>query len=122
MNDAELDRILSQSERIVPSDDFVGSVMHAVERERAPSALPFPWLRALPIIAALIVSIGAILIVAIRALIATSASSTHEPSIGVAFAVTQSYATGWVVVGLGVALVSMLVPLRFIGSRASAPF
>ena len=58
MRDDELDRILSKEETIAPSAGFVASVMVAVRGENArPAPLSFPWKRALPGIAAAILSI-----------------------------------------------------------------
>jgi len=58
MRDDDLDRILSEEETIAPTARFVASVMVAVRRENAtPAPLSFPWKRALPGIAAAIVSI-----------------------------------------------------------------
>ena len=58
MRDDDLDRILSKEETIAPSARFVASVMVAVRRENeTPAPLSFPWKRALPGIAAAIVSI-----------------------------------------------------------------
>lgn len=58
MRDDDLDRVLSREETIAPSARFVDSVMVAVRRENAtPAPISFPWKRALPGIAAAIVSI-----------------------------------------------------------------
>jgi len=58
MKDDDLDCILSREEAIAPSARFVASVMVAVRRENStPAPLSFPWKRALPGIAAAIVSI-----------------------------------------------------------------
>ena len=57
----DLDRFLSHDE-IVPSSGFVARVMDAVRVEAAaPPAIPFPWLRALPGIAATVVSFATII-------------------------------------------------------------
>jgi hypothetical protein len=61
MNDNDLDRMLTDTEEIVPSSGFVASVMEAVQQEAAASApiplppIPFPWKWALP---GLIVSVA----------------------------------------------------------------
>jgi len=53
MND-EIDRALSNEPAIDPSPAFLNAVMTAVERAAdAPPPITFPWLRALPIAAAL---------------------------------------------------------------------
>ena len=49
----ELDRILSTERSVTPSRGFAPSVMRAVRHEAtAPPAIPFPWRRMMPIIAA----------------------------------------------------------------------
>jgi hypothetical protein len=120
MNDGELDRILSQTEPVVPSDTFVASVMSAVVREGAPSPLAFPWLRALPGFIGLAASLGAILVFAIRAALAAGASA--PPFVATLIAAAPSYAVGWILIALGVTLVSMLAPLRFARNGASTLF
>ncbi len=51
MND--LDRILSTECSVTPSPGFAHSVMRAVRHEAAtPPAIPFPWRRMMPLIAA----------------------------------------------------------------------
>ena len=58
MRDDDLERILSREKTIAPSAHFVASVMVAVRCENAtPAPLSFPWKRALPGIAAAIVTI-----------------------------------------------------------------
>jgi hypothetical protein len=111
MNDAELDRILSQTEPVVPSDTFVASVMNAVAREGAPSPLAFPWLRALPGFIGLAASLGLIFVFAIRAALTTGAS-VPPLAITMMFAETQAYAVGWIAAALIVTLASLLVPIR----------
>jgi len=58
----ELDRILSQSETIVPSSGFTARVMEAVEQEAlAPPPIAFPWKRAVPGLVACLVLLGILL-------------------------------------------------------------
>ncbi len=58
MQPDELDRILNDEERIVPSSGFAASVMEAVRREAvAPPPIAFPWKRAVPGIVAAIVAV-----------------------------------------------------------------
>jgi hypothetical protein len=57
----DLDRFLSDDE-IVPSSGFVVRVMDAVRVEAAaPPAIPFPWLRALPGIVAVVIALLSII-------------------------------------------------------------
>ena len=60
MEHDDLDRFLSDDE-IVPSSGFTARVMDAVRAEASmPPAIPFPWLRALPGIAAVAIAFFAI--------------------------------------------------------------
>lgn len=62
MEHDELDRLLSEDDRLIPSSGFTAAVMNAVLREgAAPAPLPFPWKRALPgILGGAMTLIGAI--------------------------------------------------------------
>jgi hypothetical protein len=58
MKPDDLDPWLVDDDAIVPSSGFTASVMEAVEREASmPPAIPFPWKRALPGLAALAVAL-----------------------------------------------------------------
>jgi len=58
MKPDDLDRWLVDDDAIVPSAGFAASVMEAVEREASmPPAIPFPWTRALPGLASLVVAL-----------------------------------------------------------------
>ena len=59
----ELDRILSTERSVTPSPGFAHSVMRAVRHEAAtPPAIPFPWRRMMPLIAAPAVLLIAVLL------------------------------------------------------------
>ena len=59
----DLDRILSTERSVTPSPGFVHSVMRAVSHEAAtPPAIPFPWRRMMPLIAAAVVLFIAVLL------------------------------------------------------------
>ena len=58
MKPDDLDPWLVDDDAIVPSSGFTASVMEAVEREASmPPAIPFPWTRALPGLASLVVAL-----------------------------------------------------------------
>ena len=79
MRDDDLDRILFAELSIAPSADFVASVMVAVRRENATSDyLSFPWKRALPGIAAAIVSVVLLALEIARSLAALSEPWTAD--------------------------------------------
>lgn len=59
----DLDRILSTERSVTPSPGFAPSVMRAVRHEAAtPPAIPFPWRRMMPLIAAAAVLFIAVLL------------------------------------------------------------
>jgi len=58
----ELDRILSTERSVTPSPGFAHAVMRAVRHEAtAPPAIPFPWRRMMPLIAAAAVLVTVVL-------------------------------------------------------------
>lgn len=58
MKPDDLDPWLADDDAIVPSSGFTASVIEAVEREASmPPAIPFPWKRALPGLAGLVVAL-----------------------------------------------------------------
>ena len=57
-NPDNLDRILLQQDALLPSSGFAASVMDAIQQQAAvPPPIPFPWKRALPGIAVLLVGV-----------------------------------------------------------------
>jgi hypothetical protein len=59
MNHDDLDHLLSHETEIVPSFGFTASVMNAVRAQaQAPPPIPFPWKRALPGMAAAVLSLA----------------------------------------------------------------
>jgi hypothetical protein len=57
-HDDDLDRILSDQEEILPSSGFATSVMDAVRREALAPPIAFPWKRALPGLAVLVLALA----------------------------------------------------------------
>ena len=120
----ELDRMLSRQDEIVPSSGFVVSVMDAVRREAAvsePTPLPpiaFPWMRALPIMIALVAAVVMLIAGGVE-ILRTPVAVTQEPLLPPV--VTQALAqmnAGWLAVSLLVAFFSAFVAMRFaIGKR-----
>jgi hypothetical protein len=120
----ELDRMLSTRDEIVPSSGFVMSVMDAVRHEAAasePTPIPplaFPWLRALPIFAALVavlvMLIGGI-VAAVRMPVAATSGPLVPPAVWHAL---EQVNAGWLAGALLLALLSSLLSLRFaVGKR-----
>ena len=112
MRDDDLDRILSEEEPIAPSAGFVTSVMVAIRRENAtPAPLSFPWKRALPGIAAAIISM-VLLGVEISRSIAEPRGSVHA---GAMFLGSSSATVVWTAVAaiVSVAAVTLGTAVSF---------
>ena len=130
MNQDELDRILSEhvSEHtgIVPSSGFVSGVMDAVRREAStPPPIPFPWIRALPALAAAAFVLGTMIVVLLRS---SSAGVTPTPSIAsrVAAAIAAvvetatMYGVGWILLAIALTVVSISLSMRLAARRAGS--
>ena len=127
MDDAEMDRILSEREEILPSSGFAASVMEAVRREAAaPPPIPFPWKRALPIAAlaviALVTTAAVIVFAATHAggkLVAQDLSfNSLNPMHGLLPENGLGSALRWAGAALLAAFVSVKLSLRLAGSGA----
>jgi hypothetical protein len=95
----DLDRALSSEPEIRPSPAFLRSVMAEVEREAAlPPPIPFPWLRAMPGIAA---AVAVVALVMVNAISTVTGADTPQTVLRV------SPATMWTLVGLLVSAASM---------------
>ena len=124
MDDAEMDRILSRPDEIVPSSGFAASVMEAVYREAAaPPPIPFPWKRALPCVglaAAALILTSIVIVVAVTHL---SAGSVPSNPVGLglqARLLTEGglgSAIAWTALALIAAFVSVKLSLRLAGDR-----
>lgn len=116
----DLERLLADEEKIVPSSGFMASVMQAVEREAAaPPPLPFPWLRALP---------GLLAMIAIWALAAWQGSSVLSDPVEIEVFAGQmrqvttfavSIGLHWILLSVVITVVSMTLPLGFVRGRVS---
>jgi hypothetical protein len=120
----ELDRMLSTRDEIVPSSGFVASVMDAVRNEAAASAptplppLEFPWVRALPVFAAL-AAVLVILVGGFVEVIRMPVVATREPLLppAVMQGLVQANA-GWIAFALLLTLASTFISIRFaVGKR-----
>jgi len=104
MND-DLDRVLLDERDVEPSPVFVRSVMAAVERESAgPPPLPFPWLRAAPLV---IAALGIVVVILYTAYIAMSSQSAPPPDALLPSA--PAPATIWIAIGLLASAASVAV-------------
>ena len=101
----DLDRVLSRNQEILPSSGFVASVMEAVHREAAaPPPIPFPWKLALPLVPA----VGAIVWLIVMAL-----AHPAPTVVSVSLSPLWTHTIGWVALGLGSALASFKLAMRF---------
>jgi len=118
MREHDLDRILSKDQEIVPSSGFVNSVMDSVRREAlTPAPIPFPWKRALPGLASVVVSLGLLLIVGGAAF--TPGIATPSQPLAGPFAydrileAARTIRAGWIVLALLLSLASAKLSIRF---------
>jgi len=123
MTGDEFDRILAREETLEPSSGFAAAVMSAVEREAAtPAAIPFPWRRALPGLAAAAVAFVSLGVAAavffVRSAGAGSAQvpgAISAPAIsswGAALDAAKHSGVGWVALALVLSLVCVKVSMR----------
>ena len=123
MKDQEFDRILSSEADLVPSSGFASSVMDAVRQEAsAPPPIPFPWMRALPGIAAFAIALAYLFVGVSRQPAPTAAApsafarllSSLEP----AFRAAQMAGVVWIVAALLLTYLCVKCALLFAQRRA----
>ncbi len=121
----ELDRILSEEEEeILPSSGFVASVMATVRRESAtPPPIPFPWARALPGLAAAVVTLVSLLLTAPLAQLGQAAPVVTSPaeslsSLARIVETATKVRADCIVLALFLSLGSVVLSLRLSGARA----
>ncbi len=118
MNPDELDRLMSRETEIIPSSGFTASVMTAVRAQaHLPAAIPFPWKRALPGMAAAAVVFAWTLF----ACIATFSSRGSGPAFAVHLTpamLSLCRATLWLLVALLTSVVSLTFSYRFVFRNA----
>ena len=74
---ANLDRILLERDPLLPSSGFAASVLEAVQQQTAaPAPIPFPWRRALPGLAVLMLALA----IVARMILATVQSIVQSPA------------------------------------------
>jgi hypothetical protein len=118
MNRDDLDRILGQEKKILPSSGFAASVMEAVRREAAtPPPLSFPWKLALPgLVSSCLVLVWA-LVEGIRQVIRGDVTSPLPPSLWLTLtSVLESpkdAAMCWVAIALVLSFASVKLAMHF---------
>lgn len=125
MSHDELDRILSREQEILPSSGFTVSVMDAVRREAAvPPPIPFPWKRALPLLAVAGVALVLVVVVLVVGIPQLGREGASSPSAGewmptllrfTNAAVTS--AAGWMLLALALSFASVAFSLRLASGR-----
>jgi len=124
MRDADLDRILSKEEEILPSSGFAASVMEAVQREAAaPPPIPFPWKRALPGLCAAGLML-VLIVVASVPLLRHGAASRPLPAqwLSAVASIIEGWETvgaNWLALALVLSLASVKLSTHFASSRGS---
>jgi hypothetical protein len=124
--DAEIGHILAGEEELMPSSGFAASVMERVRQEAAlPAPLPFPWKMAIPLLLLACGAIGWGTVELVRigmpgfdlAAPGQSAQSwlTISPPHLSGNLVHPIEQAGWVVLALGVSLLSWLASRRLAG-------
>jgi hypothetical protein len=125
MKDAEMDRILSNQDEIVPSSGFVALVMQAVRCETAaPPPIPFPWRRALPGLALAVFALVLVAVVGVSAIVKIGRTSFPQDLTVLSQQTLPPFvqepigsALGWTTSALLAALVSVKLSMRLAGGR-----
>ena len=79
MTNERIDAILGTEDELVPSSGFLAAVMERVQAETAaPPPIPFPWKRALPGLAALLLALA----IVARMILTTAQSAIQSPATG----------------------------------------
>ena len=122
MKDQEFDRILSGEADLAPSSGFPSAVMDAVRQEAsAPPPIPFPWIRALPGIAAFALALGYLFIGTLRQSGPTSAPPSVFArlfsSLAPAFRAAQMEGAGWILGALVLTYLCVKFSLLFAQRR-----
>jgi hypothetical protein len=113
MRHDEIDGWLSDDDPIVPSSGFAEGVMEAVRREALdPRAIPFPWMRALPGIVAIVVALAASVAFSLPALSAASGPASTGAVARTIVAVATNPATAWLAVATLLTVAPLMWSLR----------
>ena len=128
MSDAEIDHTLSRRDEILPSSGFAASVMDAVRMEAAaPPPIPFPWKRALPVLALALAAMVAVVVASIAVFTqfggttgpsSVALSSSSPSAILNSLVKSANSVTGWTGLALLLSLISAKVSMRLAGVRS----
>lgn len=121
MNQEDLDGMFSRQENIVPSSDFVGSVMNAIEcAASTPPPMPFPWKQALPGLAAWLIALVSFIYLACARFDASSTRSALPRAAPMLAAIVEGFKAvdgGWIAVALLVSAAAVFLSMRMVGAR-----
>ena len=122
MRPDDIDRILANEEKILPSSGFAASVIDAVRREAfTPPPIPFPWKRAWPCLVAglltLVVVPAALLGPLERAAASRSTPPISMSSLPSLFRPAIDSGAPWIALALLVTLASTVFAKRIAGGR-----
>ena len=112
MKPDEIERVLADEADIVPSSGFVASVMDAVTAEATAPPLPFPWKRALPLVAVFVALLLWLAFLQIR-----PQAAAQGPDLYMWFQMMVPMATGWVAAGLLMTIAVTIWSLRLVRLR-----
>jgi hypothetical protein len=113
----DLDRLLSDEEQLVPSSGFAASVMAEIGGEASvPPALPFPWMRALPGLAALVVALAGTAWNSVG-LLNDAGSDSFSRELARLFTIAGTPEIGWTALTVVVAVLPLFLGLRLTRSR-----
>lgn len=120
--ETEIGRILATEDEILPSSGFLASVMERVQQEAAaPPPIPFPWKRVVP---GMLLA-GGVFCWGVAELMRAAAAKLSLPVLTAApllpahipaALVVPVEVAGWVVLALGVSLLSWLLARRLAGA------
>jgi len=117
----DIDRLLSDDDKVTPSPKFLESVMEAVEREvAAPRPIEFPWMRAMPGIVAMIVALAAAVWSGVGALNEPGTIAAVDELVLQLTAFASSIGLHWILLAALITAVSVILPASLINVRNSA--
>ncbi len=116
MTTKKIDRILAGEDELIPTSGFAASVMERIEDEAAaPPPIPFPWKRAVP---GMVLAAGGFgwCVFELAQMARAAAGQLALPSVHLTATLDRPLQqAGWVVLALGVSLVSWLISKRMAG-------
>lgn len=117
----DIDRLLTDEDKLTPSSKFLESVMAAVEREAAARRpIEFPWFRALPGIVAMIVALTVAMWSGIGALNEPGTIAAVDERVLQLTVFATSIGLHWILLATLITVVSVILPSSLMNIRNSA--